>query len=360
MSNYRLKAAAVTAILIGGGLLLYESPSSEKVEKIETVAKVESPKKVVQETPSHGFGYVNFEQILQKHSKGEELRELIGKEIRLRLELNELMRPVFPPKLPEFDTTPFEESARKRNMQNIISQFAELNARKKRLAEEYKQQTEASYIERRNANREIFMNESFNITLKIQNAEVLHLTPEQIQQYRQRLDEITFERNEKQRELLEEWTKEINDYVEAQVADEAERIKKEAKELEEKYSEEAMQKLRETQERNKKLMEAAIQEIAFRNTRRQEILDELNQTTRERAKVEDEIIDSITNEAGKLGALYKLQMVLVRRESLYTEEKLSKNAEMIFNLTTPKSPGALIFEGTDTKDLTKDLLKTIH
>ena len=354
MSNYRLKAAAVISILIGGGLLLYSMP---KVEKPEQIAR---PEKVKQETPIHGFGYVDFEQVLQKHPKGEELKELLGKEIRLKLELNELMRPVTPPKLPEIDTKPFEESAREKNMQNIITKFAELNARKKRLAEEYKKETEEDYIRRRNANREFFVNEAFNITLKLQNAETLHLTAEQIQEYKKRLDEITVERNLKQKELLDEWTAEIEGYVNEMVAEDEARIKKEAKEMEELYSEESIKKLRETQERNKKLMEEAMQEVAFRNTRRAEIVNELLTTTKDRAKLEDEIIDSITNEAGKLGAMYKLQMVLIKSEPLYAEEKLSKNAEMVFRFSTPKSPGALIFEGTDTKDLTKDLLKTIH
>ena len=204
------------------------------------------------------------------------------------------------------------------------------------------------------------MNEAFNITLKLQNAKMLHLTPEQIEEYQKRLEEITVERNLKQKELLDEWTAEIEDYVNEQTAEEENRIKREAKEMEEKYSEEALQKIRETQERNKKLMEAAMKEVTFRNTRRHEILDELNQTTRDRSKLEDEIIDSIANEVGKLCALYKLEMVLIRRDPSYVDEKLSESTQMTFKLTTPKYPGALVFEGTDTKDLTKDLLKTIH
>lgn len=354
MSNYRLKAAAIIVLLIGGGLLLYEPPKQEKIENVE------SPEKIKQEKPIHGFGYVDFEQVLQKHPKGEELKELIGKEIRLKLELNELLRPVSPPKLPEIDTKPFEESAREKNMQNIISQIAELNARKKRLAEEYKKETEEDYIKRRNANREIFVNEAFNITLKLQNAQTLHLTDEQIQECKKRLDEITVERNLKQRELLDEWTAEIEGYVNEMVAEDEARIKKEAKEMEERYSEEAMKKMRETQERNKALMEAAMQEVTFRNTRRAEILNEILTTTKQRADLEDEIIVSITNEAGKLGAMYRLQMVLIKSEPSYTEKNLLQNTEMTLKLKTPKSPGAMIYEGTDTKDLTKDLLKTIH
>ena len=356
MSNYRLKAAAISTILIVGGLILYEPPTPVKVERPQNTP-------VQKENSVHRYGYIDYDQVISKHSKGEELKNLIGKEIRLRLELNEILRPVFPPKLPEIDIKPFEESVRERNMQNVISKFAEIRARKKVLAEEYRQQTEDEYIKRRNANRDIYMNEAFNLTLKLKNAQHLHLTPEQIQEYEKRLDEITFERNEKQKELLDEWTQEINDYVEAQTAEDEAKVRAESAEMEKMYSEEAMQKIRDTQARNKALMEAAIQEVAFRNTRRREILEELSQATRERTKIEDEIFDSIVNESGKLGALYKLDMVFIKRDSSYAMEKLSAKLQknpLEFNLIPKKYPGAMIFEGKDTLDLTKDLLKAIH
>lgn len=352
MSNYRLTAAAIITVLIGGGLLLYEPPKPVTVERPKKVEK--------QENPVHGFGYIDFEQVQNKHSNGEKLKDLIGKEIRLKLELNEMMRPVSPPKLPEIDTKPFEDSARERNMQNIISKFADLNARKKLFAEEYKKETEADYITRRNAVRDVYVNEAFNITLKIENAKLLHLKPEQVAELKKRLDEIAIERNQKQAELLNEWTAEINAHVDEQFAEEFSRIKRESDEFKEKYSEEAMQKIRDTQARNKALLEAAMQEIAFRQTRRRELFEELKNTSEQRVKLENSIINSIVNEAGKLGALYKLQMVFIKHEKNYYEEKLSQNADINFRLNSKKSPGALIFEGTDTKDLTQDLLKTVH
>ena len=351
MADYRLTAAVVMTVIIGGGLFLYSLPKAEKIEQ---------PKNVVQENPVHGFGYIDFEQVLQKHSDGEKLKELIGKEIRLKLELNEMMRPISPPKLPEIDITPFEESARKRNMQNLVSQLAEVNARKKRITEEYTKQTEEDYIQRRNAIRDVYMNEAFNVTLKLENAEILHLTQEQIQELQKRLDEIIVERNAKQKELLEERAAEIETYVNSQVAEDLARIKKETDELKAKYSDEALQKIRDTQKRNKALMQAAMQEIAFRQTRRRELLEELLQTSKERVKLEDSIVDSIVNEAGKLGSIYKLQMVLIKHEKPYYEEKLSSNADINFKLTAKKSPGVMIFEGNDTKDLTADLLKTVR
>ena len=369
MSKYIKKLMAATGGLLGGGLLFLAALVTASLIVVlgvklfyepSEVEKTERPKNFSKENPVHGYGYIDFEQVLVKHPEGENLKQLIGKEIRLKLELNELMRPISPPKLPEFDTTPFETSAREKIMQSLMTQLSELRARKKRLAEEYKQQTEGEYIKRRNANRDLFMNETFNITLKLQNAKTLHLTQEQIEQYQQRLSDLTFERNTKQKELLDAWTQEINDYVETQVADETARIRREIKETEQRYGEEAQKKLHEAQERNKALMAAAMQEVAVRQTRRQEILDEIFQTQKERTQLEDKILESIANEVGKLGALYKVEMVFIKREPSYAEEKLLENVEMIFSLNAPKVPGVMIYEGVDTKDLTQDLLKTIY
>ncbi|MBQ7704411.1 MAG: hypothetical protein IJT73_03145 [Selenomonadaceae bacterium] len=352
MSDYRLTAAAVMTVIIAGGLFLYEPPKPEKIER---------PQKVEQEKiPVQGVGYIDFEQVIHKHRDGEKLKELLGKEIRLKLELNEIMRPFIPPKLPEIDITPFEDSTREKIMQNLISQLAEIRARKKRLTEEYQKEHEPEYIKRRNEIRDIYSNEAFNITLKIENAKTLHLTPEEIQALAKRLDELVLERNEKQRALLEEWTAEVAAYVNSQVADDEARIKRETDETKEKYSAEALQKIRDTQARNKALLEAAMQEVAFRQTRRRELISEIARTAREREKLENSIIDSITNETGKLGALYKLQMIFVQNSPPKLDKKFLRNIVKKADIDTPKSPGAMIFEGKDTKDLTPDLLKTMH
>lgn len=351
MSHYRLTAAAIMTLIIGGGLLLYEPPKP---------AKVERPKNVEEINPVHGFGVIDLEEIRRTHPSGDELKELRAKEIRLRLELNEVLRPVFPPKLPEIDMTPFEESARERNMQNVISQLAAIKARKKRLTEEYRKSSEPDYLKRRNAVHDFYLNEAFNITLKMKNADLLHLTQEQLNELQQQMDQLVIERNQKQAELLNAWVAEINDYVDSQTAEDEARIRQEANETLNKYSEEAVQKIRETQARNRELMEAATREIAFRQVRRREILAELTETSNARAALEDKILSSIVDEAGKLGALYRLEMVLIRREFNYAEEHFLYNADMNFRQEQIKSPGAIVIAGKDTRDLTRDLLRAVR
>ena len=338
-------------LIIGGGLYFYEPPPKIKVER---------PKQVEDENPIRGFGIIDLEQIQKNNPAGDELKNLQAKEIRLRLELEEVMRPVIPPKLPEIDITPFEESAREKNMQNLISQLAEIRAKKQRAADEYKKKTEPDYIKRRDGIRDDYLNESFNVTMKLRNADILRLTPEQIQELEKQLDDLVIRRNNAQKVLLDEWTAEINNYVDSQFADEEARIKREAEESYNRYNNEALAKIRELQERNREIMEAATNEIAFRQRRRKEILDELTETSNARAALENEILNSIVDEAGKLGALYRLEMVFIKRESSYAEEKFFYNADMNFKLEQNKSYGAKIIAGRDAKDLTKDLLRALR
>ena len=352
MSNYRLTAAILMALAIGGGLYLYEPPKPVHVERPQVQAP-EKPKL------AQGFGYIDLEKIQSRMSTGAELKEIRGKEIRLRLELNEIMRPVPPPQFPEIDTTPFDESAREKNMQDVIGKLAEIKARKKRLADEYRKSSEAEYLQRRDAITKVYLNEAFNITLKLENADILRLKPEEIAELEQKLDQLVLDRNASQGELLSAWTAEIENYVESQTADDEAKIRREAEENLQKYSDEAAQKVREVQERNRALREAAMREVAIRQTRRREILAELTETSKARAELEDKILGAIVDETGRLGANYKLQMVFVKRAFTLDDSKFFYNPEMNFKLDAPKSPGAIIFFGKDARDLTQDLLKAL-
>lgn len=351
MSNYRLTAAVLITVLIGGGLFLYDHPRPVKVER---------PKNSEPLDLTRGFGFIDLDEIYNHLPNGAELKELRGREIRLRLELNEAMRPVAPPQLPEIDLTPFTDSAREKNMQNIIGELAELRARRKRLAEEYRKKTEPEYIQRRDAVTQVYLNEAFNITLKINNADILRLKPEEVHELEAQLDKLVAERNESQGELLKDWLAEIENYVESQTSDDAARIRRESNEHYQKYTVEAEQKIREVQERNRALMDAATKEVAARQILRREILADLTETADARAKLENKILEEIANDAGRLGAVYKLRAVFIKRAPNYAEDKFFYNINENFRLRSKKSPGAMIFASEETRDLTQELLKALR
>ena len=223
--DYRIVAVGMSA-LIGVGLYFYGT-SEKPAEPVET--KIEKPAP----TEAHGVGIVNIEKIQAAHPDGEHLNELRATELRLRLELNEAMKVVEVPKPqpPETDEEVFDEAAWQKNAQIVMTQLAELESRRKALAEQYRKDSEPRYLKERDKVVADFLNENLNIVLKLQNADNLHLTQEQINELKQRLDEVEFARNSAQRELLEKWLAEIKKYADDSVAADEVRLKAEYERL---------------------------------------------------------------------------------------------------------------------------------
>lgn len=349
MSKYRLSAAILSSALIVGGLYFYEPPKPPPPAPKQTLDEVE-------EKPQ-GVGIIDIAQIIAIHPDGGTLEDLRGREIRLRLELKEVLQIVIPPTLPEIDEKPFEDSAREKLMQDFISKMSDLKAKQILLIEKYRKETEPEYLRKRDENRNFYVNEALNITLKLQNADNLYLSKEEYEKLQARLEEIVAERNSKQAQMREEWIQEINSRVTAEISAEQERIKAEYDALYKKTSEEAEQHLRAVQERNQALMEAA-REIEYRNNRRQEILNEIDDTTKQIKELEDKILSSVVDETSKLAAMLKLQMVFVKDEDDIQEEgyfiPVKLNSANL-HLTSK----TVVFASGGITDLTNDVIKSL-
>ncbi|MBR5914510.1 MAG: hypothetical protein IKZ58_09125 [Selenomonadaceae bacterium] len=349
MSHYRLSAAILSATLIVGGLYFYEPPKPPPKE----VATQTSESKSLQ-----GVGIVDIEKIRSQHLDNEELEELRGRQNRLKLELQEVMQPVFTPNLPEIDEKPFEDSAREKLMQELISQMSDLKAKQITLTEQYRKATEEEYLKRRNAVRDIYFNEALNITLKLQNAKSLKMSQEEFDALQARLEEIVAERNQMQKEMREGWINAINEKVTEDITAEYNRLKSEYDAVKKQMEEETAKKIREVNERNQALTEAA-REIDYRQNRRQEIYDELNETAREIDELENKIFDAIINETGRLAAMLKLQMIFAKQdEEIQTDEnspplKIGNDPNVRLNSQT------VVFAAGGITDLTDDVIKAL-
>lgn len=353
--NYRAVAAVTMAILIGGGLYFYKTP-----ELPPEPADKNSERTVTRK--AGGVGIIDIEKIQAAHPEGARLEELKARELRLRLELNEAMKisalPKIPP--PETNAEAFDETVWQKNAQVVVSQFAELEAKKKSAREEYRKKTEPRYIEERNKIREQYLNENFNIQLKLQNKDNLHLTDEQIDELRERLEEVELERNRVQKELLDKWTAEIEQYVKDLTAAEEARLHAESERLRAEVEEQARKKESDVTERNRQLMEESLREVETRQNRRRELFTELNEVGRERAQLEKEIFDSIVDKATMLAAVNRLEMIFVKRKPDVDDKILSRRIDWNFDLKKPEGVGAAIFPGKNARDLTDELIKEMN
>ena len=351
LKKYKLSAAALSAILIGGGLYFYQPQETPKVEQ----------KKITEPKPVEGFGVIDLEKLQAKHPDGAELKKLVGREKRLKLELEAALTPYKPPQEnPEFEEKPFDEAAREKNMQQVMEKFSALKAKKLQLAEQFTAESREEYLRRRNAVRDVFLNAALNITLKLENADNLRLKPEEIQKLQSDLDEIVKERNKAQKEMLDRWTAEINQRVESATAEEETRARAEAKQLREQSTTDAEKKVEEVKERNKSLTAKINHEIETRQKRRRELAEELQKVSAEISTLENKIFSSIAENAGKLGALYRLENIFIKRE-LETPKNFSKtDKNFSYNLRQKKISGGVIYFSKDVTDLTEELIKEIE
>lgn len=353
--NYRALTIAAMTALIGGGLYFYVSPKTPSPDEPVT-------KKIEQPAQAFGFGIIDIEKIQAAHPDGATLDDLRATELRLRLELNEAMRTVELPKPPppETNTEVFDEAAWQKNAQIIISQLAELDTRRKAAAEEYRKNSEPHYIAERDKIRDEFLNENLNLQLKLQNADNLHLTQEQVNDLTKQLEEVEFERNRMQKALLDKWMAEIKKYAEDSVAADETRLKAEADRLRAEVEEQTRKKESDVTERNKTLMENAVREMENRQHRRRQILDELTEVGEQRAALEKKILDSIVDKTTMLAAVTRLEMVFVKRSPVPGDKVLRRGTLQNFELKPPESVGVVVFPGKDVRDLTGDVIKEMN
>lgn len=355
MANYRAWTAATFVALIGGGFYFHhttEPPAKPVEEKVERPASKEA----------EGVGVIDLDEIQNHHPDGEQLAELQATELRLRLELNEAMRVIQLPKPapPEINEKVFDEAAWQKNAQEVMSQLAELEMRKKLMAEEYRKKSEPQYIERRNKVRDEFMNEHLNIQLKLQNADNLHLTQEQVDELVKQLEDVEFRRNSAQKKLLEQWMAEIEKFVIDSTAAEEARLKAEAERLQREVDEQSRKKQEEVAERNRQQMEQSIRDIESRQVRRQELLSSVQRVGNERAELEQKILNSIVDKAMMLASVHRLELLLVKRAPFDDEKFRLKRLRMNFELKAPEHTGAVIFTTKKTLDLTDELIKEMQ
>ena len=322
------------------------------------------PKVVKESKSAQGIGYIDLERLNDKLPNLESLSELKRQEARLRLELKDAMRPVIitPPKI---ENKPFDDSVWQKNAQTIISEAAEIGKRKKQAAEDYRKSTEEEYLKKRDAANDQFLNEVLNIKLKLQNADNMRLTSEDIAKLEGRLSEIQIERNEIQKQLMEQWIQEINTAAEEAVKDDIESLKAQADAAKLKVEKDAVRAQSEAIERNKQLMEQAMQESTARQERRQQLMVELRDINSRRTEIEGKVFDSAGDLIAKLAVIHKLKLVLVKRNFEDDERFMPLSigneefAATLIEDMRKNTSGAVLFAGSEGIDLTDELIKEL-
>mgnify|MGYP007101863903 CR=1 FL=1 len=341
---------ALIATVVGLGYI-YVSDQPEA-----PVAPSTPSKKIM---PSTRIGSIDLERLIEAQFDSVRFAHLDEREHFLRIELNNAMRPITIEE-PTVDSKPFDDSVWQKNAQTIISEAAEIERRKKQAAEDYRKTTEAEYLKRRDEIDGQFLNETFNIRMKLQNAKVMRLTEEEVAGLEKRLSEIQRERGEIQRGLEEQWIQEIADHAEASIKDDVEKLRAQAQESMERVKAQAREEQEAAQARNRAVMERS-QAVMERRQLVQTLTHELEDVINERQALEDQVLREIEDETVRLAVVHNLSLVLLRRD-LEERDKFYPfdfETEYNFDLNRPRGSGAVVFPTAGSIDLTDELIREL-
>ena len=341
----------LTSAGIGGYHYFQPEESPPPPKKLEIVKEPE---------PAEGIGFVNLTALRNSLDKEGHLAELTSLETRLKLELKDALKPMLmsPPKV---EQKPFDDSVWQKNAQAIISEFAEIENRKKQIAKKYEKDTEEEYLKKRDDVNNQFLNKILNIKLKLQNADNMRLTSAEISELEKQLEEIQIKRNQMQRQLKEEWIQDIAAYAEEAVKADAEKLRAQAKEAKEKITEEAKKAQEAAIERNKVLMEKAMQESKERQDRRQKLMAELQSVAKERRELEDKMMNDISDLAAKLAVIHRLKLVLAVKDvrlNIGSPSLEAMSPSFDIDFSAAKEP--LIITSANAVNLTDELIKELQ
>lgn len=299
--NKRLTVGIISTLILALTIAFIIQPKDEV--KDESKPK---PKQIIK-VKEFTYGFIDFQRLQIPLKDNIDL--LKAKQLRLELELKEAMKPIIitPPKV---DDKAFKDSVWQKNSQTTIAAAAEIEKRKRQAADEYRKATEAEYIRLRDESNDEYMNETLNIKLKLQNADVMRLSEDEKKQLENRLEEIRIERNKLQKELIDKWTQDIAQHAEDAVKDDIELLKKQTKEKIEQEKLQALKAQEDVQNRNAEIMRQAT-ELKNRQIQRQSLKVQLDETKSEINKAEDELFNVLSNYVSKLAVIHNLKMIWI-------------------------------------------------
>ena len=262
-------------------------------------------------------GVVRIKDAIKSHKDYEEIGKLRERYEEILTDIEELSAPRMI-KLPETEKVAFDDSVKQKQAQQLIDKVAKLEEKRRSEVEKYIKATQAEYEAKRSEIDARYLHAIADIRMKLDNADILGLSPEKINELAYQLRQLQKERGETQDALKMEREREIYAYGEKVIANlsgEMSSIDKEAERL----KADAALKESETAARNMALMEEALGGDRIALLREKE--NELSKIKEELAALEDRIFEDIASMAAKHAIAKNLELV-VADVSVNLKEKI--------------------------------------
>ncbi|TYZ30955.1 hypothetical protein FZ041_00075 [Selenomonas caprae] len=284
---------------------------------------VRPPGESQQQALAADAGLIDWQKVIEAHPDHARLTKLREECKVLELETSEV-EDIFTVKPPEQDPKPLEDSVWAKNALDVVGQRAELERKSKRVAAEYRAQTEAAYQEQIRAIDEEYLNDILNINIKLDNQEAMHnpLDPErQLAEERaiwlQQREQLQQERGRRQYELRQAYEQQVAAHVQQVLGPElaAWRANLPQQQAQQRAAAAATQS--EADKRNAETMQKQMelaQQVQQRLAKRQELLAKQAQLQ----ALEAHILNDVAGRAAKIAILHHFTLILVDHPRVLT------------------------------------------
>ena len=254
------------------------------------------------------IGVLDIQQLIKAHPDSGRLQEIQRDIDHLEnaLALEDI-------KLPQTTPTPekelFQEAAGQKSRLDSLARHDQLIHQLNALAEEKRQELRPKFEAERQEAEQKYLNEMLNLRIKIDSADVLGLTPEQVQEMQVRIESLQQQRGQVVAQLSQEQEERFRQLMAQEAAGPMAELQRLEAQTKQELQQAELDKELEVQNRNAQAMEQAVSPVESKiNTAKKRALLEGRKI--QLRQIQDKIRNDIAGRAAKLAIMHKLTLIL--------------------------------------------------
>ena len=259
-----------------------------------------------------GIGLLDLHEVFDAHPKSGEYRRLKADYKKYHDLIERLNKGRFSPGAALPGDKAFDDAARQKNMQETIRKAVILEKKLKAAEAEYRAQNEAAAKAKIAEIEADYENDIFNLKLKLENADVLHIKPEDAAVMADKMAALKRERNAQVGAALRAYEAQVTAHLNEVRERERKELGLSAAESYELLKSNELKRKGEALNRNLDALQKQLEADLERMEKLPAAQKNLRATERELSKLEAVMERDISSLAAKFAVIHKLQIVLVK------------------------------------------------
>ena len=254
------------------------------------------------------IGVLDMQQLIKAHPDYGRLQEIQRDIDHLEnaLALEDITLPQTAP-TPEKEL--FQEAAGQKSRLDSLARHDQLIHQLNALAEKKRQELRPKFEAERQEAEQKYLNEMLNLRIKIDSADVLGLTPEQVQEMQVRIESLQQQRGQVVAQLSQEQEERFRQLMAQEAAGPMAELQRLEAQTKQELQQAELDKELEVQNRNAQAMEQAVSPVESKiNTAKKRALLEGRKI--QLRQIQDKIRNDIAGRAAKLAIMHKLTLIL--------------------------------------------------